>query len=313
MNLSRAQLRAQYERARPLLGELVDDAEKAFQLPPRIMWAIYSRETNLDPHWITNPGDSGHGHGLKAKIGQVDDRSHPIPDDWRTNLAWQVGTSAQIFANGYRRTGGDIVRAANRYNSGQEQTRYTTGKDYGPDVYERWQALVEMFPPTPPEEEFKIVLALMNTDGFVIDIEAASKDNGARPLQFPANGQENQGIFFEGIHGERYGPNDVEGKIVRIGFDHSGKYLDAPPDDGTHPPELVHQWDKAADASWQLWRVERAPNTGQGWQPVGYRIVNDHTGMVLDVEGISLEPGARIIQWPWNGQSNQQWILARFR
>lgn len=306
MNLTKSQLRAQYERGRSLIGELVDAAEKAFSLPPRIMWAIYSRETNLDPYYFTHPGDGGHGRG----VGQVDDRSHTIPADWASNLTWQVGKSAEIFTSCFARAGGDVVRAANLYNSGQEETRYTTGKDYGPDVYDRWQALLEMFPVHVPQPErgFDIVEAITNMNGLVLDVEGASTDNGARVLQWVINGQKNQGVSFQGMNGETYDHSTVVGKIVRIIFDHSGKCLDGPPNAG----ELVHQWD-IADSPWQLWRVEAARTTEDMWQPVGLRIVNNYTGKVLDVEGISREPGARLIQWSWNGQINQQFIISRFR
>lgn len=39
------------------------------------------------------------------------------------------------------------------------------------------------------------------------------------------------------------------------------------------------------------------------------RIVNRHSGKVLDVNGASTADGAAIIQWPWTGATNQQWRL----
>ncbi len=312
MNITTAQLRQQYEQGRSLIGELVDAAEKAFNLPPRVMWAIYSRETNIDPYYFTHPGDGGHGRG----VGQVDDRSHDIPANWDSNLTWQVGKSAEIFQACLTAEGGDVIRAANRYNSGQGATQYTTGKDYGPDVYERWQTLLFMFPPATQQEEFSIMYAITNMNGLVLDVGGASTDNGAPVVQWGANGQKNQGVHFEGMNGEPYDHDTVIGKTVRILFDHSDKCLDGPPDAGS----LVHQWEKA-DVPWQLWRIEEAPTVtlvGNSankvlWQPTGLRIVNDYTDKVLDIEGISEEPGARLIQWDWNGQINQQFIISRFR
>lgn len=298
MNLTRGQLRAQYEAGRPLIGELVDAAEKAFSLPSRVMWAIYSRETNLDPYYFTHAGDGGHGRG----VGQVDDRSHAIPADWKVNLPWQVRKSAEIFASCLTRADGDVVRAANRYNSGQEATRYTTGKDYGPDVYERWQTLQEMFPPTPPaREEFEIVQCILNMNGLCLDVAGASMDNGAPVVQWSCNGQKNQGVEVQqvGVTGGA--------QIVRIRFDHSGKYLDCDP--GRR--EIV-QWEQA-DNSHQLWRLETAPTTEDMWQPTGIRLVSMAIEEVLDVEGVSNEPGAYLIHWPWNGHVNQQFLVARFR
>ncbi len=38
-------------------------------------------------------------------------------------------------------------------------------------------------------------------------------------------------------------------------------------------------------------------------------VVAVHSGQVLDVAEISHEPGAPVIQWPWNGGPNQRWIF----
>lgn len=162
MNIPEGYLRQDFARARSWWGQLIDDAERRHDIPRRLLYAIYSRETNLGRHWRTAPpatwparpadddltyfvrnaGDGGHGHG----IGQVDDRSHDIPADWSTNVAWQIERSAEILAGALAAEGGDVVRAANRYNSGQGETSRTTGKDYGPDVAERWQFLALEFP-----------------------------------------------------------------------------------------------------------------------------------------------------------------------
>jgi hypothetical protein len=147
VNLTPAQLRAQYQVARQYAGALVDRTEVEFGIPRRLMFAIGSRETNFNPYFISHAGDGGHGRGW----WQVDDRSHFIPDNWATDIEWQCRKGAQVLMAGLANENGDVVRAANRYNSGQGETRYTTGKDYGPDVYERWQFLVAEYPPTPPE------------------------------------------------------------------------------------------------------------------------------------------------------------------
>lgn len=164
MNIPEAYLRLDYQRARAWWGQLIDGAERRHGIPARLAYAVYSRETNLGRHWdaappatippgptedlltyfIRNAGDGGHGRG----IGQVDDRSHAIPDDWARDIDWQVDRSMEILAACLAAEGGDVVRAANHYNSGQGETARTTGKDYGPDVAERWQFIVREFPPT---------------------------------------------------------------------------------------------------------------------------------------------------------------------
>ncbi|MET9730449.1 RICIN domain-containing protein [Streptomyces sp. NPDC006458] len=40
-----------------------------------------------------------------------------------------------------------------------------------------------------------------------------------------------------------------------------------------------------------------------------YRLVNRHSGKVLDVSGASTADGAEVIQWPWTGGNNQRWAL----
>jgi len=75
--LTRSQSQLQYDRAKRLgwipfffeaakthTHDLFDAAD---------LMAIGSRETNLDPKWLTKAGDGGHGHGLM----QIDDRSFP--------------------------------------------------------------------------------------------------------------------------------------------------------------------------------------------------------------------------------------------
>lgn len=154
VNVPEEYLRRDFLRARAWWGELIDAAERRHGIPALLAYAVYSRETNLGRHWDTAPpasppprptddgltyfvrhaGDGGHGRG----IGQVDDRSHAIPADWATNIAWQIDASARILGACLVAEKGDVVRAANRYNSGQGETSGTTGRDYGPDVAERW-------------------------------------------------------------------------------------------------------------------------------------------------------------------------------
>ncbi len=174
MNIPPEYLRRDYLRARDWWGQLIDQAELANGIPRCLLYATCSRETNLGRHWRTPPpatwppeptsddltyyvrhaGDEGHGRG----IGQVDDRSHAIPPGWATNVAWQVGRSAEILAAALRREGvartlarvDHVTRACNRYNSGQPLTEYTTD-NYGPDVVERWLYLLTLAPEPEPD------------------------------------------------------------------------------------------------------------------------------------------------------------------
>lgn len=40
-----------------------------------------------------------------------------------------------------------------------------------------------------------------------------------------------------------------------------------------------------------------------------FKLVNRGSGKVLDVSGGSTDDGAAVIQWPWNGGTNQRWKL----
>lgn len=145
-NITASQLAAQYERARDIAGDVIDRAERDHGLPRLILYALGSRETNLDPHWLDHPGDGGHGHGW----WQIDDRYHAIPPDWSTNIAWQANRGAEILAGNLARFDGDLLSALNAYNSGSPRTEYTTGRDYGPDVLERHAFLTARYPAPPP-------------------------------------------------------------------------------------------------------------------------------------------------------------------
>lgn len=134
MNISPADLTAQYQRAKgqwPFISTISNDAG----LPPALLYAIGSRETNL-----TNElGDGGHGHG----VFQLDDRSHTIPPGFDGDVQAQATTAAQMMKDGFNRFG-DWTQACNYYNSGSPDTGSTTDGNYGPDVIGR-QAFLAHF------------------------------------------------------------------------------------------------------------------------------------------------------------------------
>ncbi len=126
------QLRAQVRRAQERWGHIIDPIERDFGFPRGIMYAIGSRETNLDPYFVDHPGDNGFGHGL----WQIDKRYHPIPANWRADVHWQCRKGAEVLRDCHRRCR-TWEGAANCYNSGKCNTSATTHGDYGPDVMER--------------------------------------------------------------------------------------------------------------------------------------------------------------------------------
>lgn len=151
-HLTPAQLRRQVERAWEMWGHIINPIEEEFGFPRGLMYAIGSRETNLDPYYAHNPGDEGWGHG----IWQIDKGSHTIPPDWRGNIEWQCRKGAEVLLGCFRRCG-SWEGAGNCYNSGRCSASATTGGDYGPDVMERleWvQQFLDELSPKKPEPDF---------------------------------------------------------------------------------------------------------------------------------------------------------------
>lgn len=171
MNATRSQLIAQYNRAKKLLW-VEHFREAANAITPGLfdtadLMAIGSRETNLDPKWLTKKGDGGHGAGLM----QIDDRSFPLftnSDKWKDarlgilygatvlrqkwdDLENTAGKSLKFKGNAF--TGPRVVgivaqqiaiaaynsgrAAAYHYSKGRNPDNGTTGKDYSQDVMQR--------------------------------------------------------------------------------------------------------------------------------------------------------------------------------
>jgi hypothetical protein len=171
MNATRSQLKTQYERAKRLgwiehFKAAAEQHTKGYFDTADLM-GIGSRETNLDPKWLTKPGDGGHGYGLM----QADDRSFP---GWIATGEWKKAESgihkgAEILMMKWRdmeENAGKLVQVKGRaftmpklkgldaqqatiaaYNcgrwsfyaaaKGQDLDKYTTGRDYSADVMER--------------------------------------------------------------------------------------------------------------------------------------------------------------------------------
>jgi hypothetical protein len=110
--------------------------ERAFGLPPYLLFAVGSKETNLSARYTQGAtGDGGHGHG----VWQLDNRSHQIPAGFDTDPVAQCNKAAAMLRANLDRYH-DLVSALNVYNSGQTKSERTTA-NYGPDVAARRQAL----------------------------------------------------------------------------------------------------------------------------------------------------------------------------
>lgn len=114
---------------------VIGEVNEAYMLPPYLLHAVGSRETNL-----TNEiGDNGHGHG----IFQLDDRSHTIPPGFMDDIKAQCTVAAAMLIALFHKYG-DWVSACNAYNSGSPLSANTTNGDYGPDVMQRQVFLLKL-------------------------------------------------------------------------------------------------------------------------------------------------------------------------
>lgn len=140
MNISPSDLAAQYRRARAA-WPFVDSVNDSHGLPSFLLWAVGSREANLDLAYGSGKrGDGGYGHGP----WQLD--NHPQNAGPQRNadcaridsgdVRFAAETAAQMLADNYRRYG-DWVRALAAYNSGSPDDSRTTGHDYGADTWAR--------------------------------------------------------------------------------------------------------------------------------------------------------------------------------
>jgi hypothetical protein len=127
MDISPDELATEYRQAKAQ-WPFITTVNDAYGLPPALLYALGSRETNLQ----NEIGDGGHGHG----VFQLDDRSHPIPPGFDADVQAQATMAAQMMKDGFQRYN-DWTIACNYYNSGTPDTASTTGGDYGPDVMER--------------------------------------------------------------------------------------------------------------------------------------------------------------------------------
>jgi peptidoglycan hydrolase-like protein with peptidoglycan-binding domain len=136
MEITGAELAAQYQQA-SLTWPFIHQIELAQGLPPMLLFAVGSRETNL----TNEVGDGGHGHG----VWQLDDRSHTPPGgSWPAfdaDVTVQCAIAAGMLRGLLASTGGNVEEAAAIYNSGQPGEPGTTHGDYGIDVLERMQFL----------------------------------------------------------------------------------------------------------------------------------------------------------------------------
>ena len=129
--------------------------------------------------------------------------------------------------------------------------------------------------------------------GRVLDVEAASGENGAPLLQWGYHGGSHQLFWLEPLDDGSY----------RLVAQHSGRVLDVEGGSMENGARIL-QWDWHGGANQRFYLQA----LGRGY----YRVTAQHSGRVLDVARISFHDGAHIQQWDWVGGGNQQWKLSRY-
>jgi len=180
MHITESELSAEYQRANSK-WPFIQQTELAHGLPRMLLFAVGSRETNLTNE-VGDFDSNGHGHG--HGVWQLDDRSHTPPGGFASfdrNVPLQCATAADMLHSLLTIEGGNVERAAARYNSGHPERAATTGGDYGIDVLERMQTLQKLFSidpgPVPPWFHRELALASPFMQGS--DVSVVQKKTGA--------------------------------------------------------------------------------------------------------------------------------------
>lgn len=131
MNVSKAEIKKQFNRAKakdwlPYFEEAANEITAGYFDAADLM-GIASRETNLDPRWLTKAGDRGHGYGLM----QADVRSFP---EWISSGKWRdaregILKGAEILMQKLADTQDSIGKRRSAKSSKTSKLSWFTGKD----------------------------------------------------------------------------------------------------------------------------------------------------------------------------------------
>lgn len=142
MKISSADLMSEVKNFITRHGTFLAGIEAKHGLPPYLLYAVGSRETDLSSYYESHPGDGGHGHGP----WQLDDRSHTITA--KTTIVTYADIAGQMLHDLLAHFHGDLKSALSAYNAGVggaerglretgNSDQHTTGGDYGQDVQDR--------------------------------------------------------------------------------------------------------------------------------------------------------------------------------
>jgi hypothetical protein len=134
--------------------------------------------------------------------------------------------------------------------------------------------------------------------GKVLDVTGASKDDGAKVIQYEWHAGDNQRWRFIPLSGDDKGYYKIESV-------NSGKCLDISGGSKEAGANLIQfSWKNGVGVKNQEWKVTPldTPN-------YVYTIACKHSNLVLDVPSGSLDNGVNIIQWGLNNGLNQKWLI----
>lgn len=237
-----------------------------------------------------------------------------LPEDWSHLGSY---SSDHKLENGYRETARFFVWLVKRVNGGEELLLEVDGLcrsgTYSPaiwwdrtgmgatllwDVYSRNPALGGATVVLDINEVLPAGGALMSgvykvinsNSALALDVNRSSRDNGIEIIQWTYSGDANQ--QWEFIHqGENH---------YKIIAGHSGKVLEIPVAVITQAGAGAVQMDWTGKPN-QLWQIVSNDNT--------WRIVNVHSGFVLDVNGGASAGGATVVQTLWENKASQRWNI----
>lgn len=171
MNIKPEDLLAQFDRAIKQ-WPFIESMERKHDLPKFLLFALGSRETNLQN--IKNKDGSDIGVWQRNKIN-----GHPV--GYMEDIPAQADWSAEYLKKQIDRFG--LLGGVNAYNSGQPETEKTAGKDYGPDVLARRSFLIQMR--GNEEEAMRYIFSVKSKDKTLDGIWEMGSDEVARHIPEP--------------------------------------------------------------------------------------------------------------------------------
>jgi hypothetical protein len=177
VDITPSQLRGQYQRA---VEEwpFVHGIEAEFGLPPFLLFAIGSKETNLrniEGDFDQRAGEDSprnHGFGVIQR-----DLQHGIPDGWMDDVEGQFRWAAELLVSKIERTG-SLAGGVVAYNGSGSRA-----EAYGVDVLERREFLAATFPVPVTKRPQEVTMLIISFNGHCYLLSGGVRTQIDRPEQ----------------------------------------------------------------------------------------------------------------------------------